>query len=41
MDALLVSQVFPGFELLGWYTVGSKALPSDLVVHRLVRKQLK
>ncbi|KAI9908439.1 hypothetical protein PsorP6_004237 [Peronosclerospora sorghi] len=30
------SQVFPGFELLGWYTVGSKAHPSDLVVHRVV-----
>ncbi|OWZ24232.1 COP9 signalosome complex subunit [Phytophthora megakarya] len=30
------SQVFPGFELLGWYTVGAKALPSDLAVHRVV-----
>ncbi|CAH0477286.1 unnamed protein product [Peronospora belbahrii] len=30
------SQVFPGFELLGWYTVGEKALSSDLAVHRVV-----
>uniref|UniRef100_A0AAV1VLS2 COP9 signalosome complex subunit 6 n=1 Tax=Peronospora matthiolae TaxID=2874970 RepID=A0AAV1VLS2_9STRA len=30
------SQVFPGFELLGWYTVGAQALPSDLAVHRVV-----
>ncbi|KAE8911030.1 hypothetical protein PF005_g2121 [Phytophthora fragariae] len=30
------SQVFPGFELLGWYTVGAKALSSDLAVHRVV-----
>ncbi|CAI5726239.1 hypothetical protein KXD40_001942 [Peronospora effusa] len=30
------SQVFPGFELLGWYTVGAKALPSDLAVHRVI-----
>ncbi|RLN96776.1 hypothetical protein BBJ28_00011045 [Nothophytophthora sp. Chile5] len=32
----LVSQVFPGFELLGWYTVGAKALSSDLAVHRVM-----
>lgn len=32
-----VSQVFPGFELLGWYTVGAKVLPTDLATHRSVR----
>ncbi|TMW55113.1 hypothetical protein Poli38472_013875 [Pythium oligandrum] len=30
------AQVFPGFELLGWYTVGSKAQQSDLAIHRAV-----
>ncbi|TYZ57682.1 hypothetical protein PybrP1_001746 [[Pythium] brassicae (nom. inval.)] len=30
------SQVFPGFELLGWYTVGSKVQPSDLATHRSI-----
>ncbi|GLD99932.1 hypothetical protein PINS_up008660 [Pythium insidiosum] len=30
------SQVFPGFELLGWYTVGSKAKQSDLTIHRSI-----
>uniref|UniRef100_K3WB84 COP9 signalosome complex subunit 6 n=1 Tax=Globisporangium ultimum (strain ATCC 200006 / CBS 805.95 / DAOM BR144) TaxID=431595 RepID=K3WB84_GLOUD len=30
------SQVFPGFELLGWYTVGTKVSPTDLVTHKSV-----
>lgn len=40
MESDPVKQVFPTFDFLGWYSVGSTPTPADMAIHKQVRKPL-